>query len=99
MKKYIQKLFVGSLMAGTLLVSSCASDYLDTAPTDSTGSADAIGTTDNAIKALNGIAKLISTQQYYFGQGIAEENKIIQTAYTFEQTKAYEAPELAKEDR
>ena len=25
--------------------------------------------------------------------------KIIQTAYTFEQTKAYEAPELAKEDR
>ena len=34
MKKYIQKLFVGSLMAGTLLVSSCASDYLDTAPTD-----------------------------------------------------------------
>ena len=28
-----------------------------------------------------------------------EENKIIQTAYTFEQTKAYEAPKLAKEDR
>ena len=28
-----------------------------------------------------------------------EENKIIQTASTFEQTKAYEAPELAKEDR
>ena len=28
-----------------------------------------------------------------------EENKIIQTAYTFEQTKVYEAPELAKEDR
>ena len=73
MKKYIQKLFVGSLMAGTLLVSSCASDYLDTAPTDSTGSADAIGTTDNAIKALNGIAKLMSTQHYYFGQGFAEK--------------------------
>lgn len=77
MKKYIQKLFVGSLMAGTLLVSSCASDYLDTAPTDSTGSADAIGTTDNAIKALNGIAKLMSTQHYYFGQGFAGENNII----------------------
>ena len=28
-----------------------------------------------------------------------EENKIIQTAYTFEQMKAYEAPELAKGDR
>ena len=64
-------------MAGTLLVSSCASDYLDTAPTDSTGSADAIGTTDNAIKALNGIAKLMSTQHYYFGQGFAGENNII----------------------
>lgn len=77
MKKYIQKLFVGSLMASTLLVSSCASDYLDTAPTNSTGSADAIGTTDNAIKALNGIAKLMSTQHYYFGQGFAGENNII----------------------
>lgn len=73
MKKYIQKLFVGSLMAGTLLVSSCASDYLDTASTDSTGSADAIGTTDNAIKALNGIAKLMSTQHYYSVKALPEK--------------------------
>ena len=28
-----------------------------------------------------------------------EENKIIQTAYTFEQTRTYERPELAKGDR
>ena len=37
MKKIINKLFAGSLLAGMMLVSSCAGDYLDTAPTDSTG--------------------------------------------------------------
>ena len=77
MKKYIHNFLTASLMAGTLLVSSCAGDFLDTAPTDSTGSSDAIGTTTNATKALNGIAKLMSTQHYYFGQGFAGENNII----------------------
>ena len=33
MKKIINKLFAGSLLAGMMLVSSCAGDYLDTAPT------------------------------------------------------------------
>ena len=33
MKKYIQKLFVGSLMEGTLLVYYCEIDYLETDPT------------------------------------------------------------------
>ena len=41
MKKIINKLFAGSLLAGMMLVSSCAGDYLDTAPTDSTGATDA----------------------------------------------------------
>lgn len=54
MKKIINKLFAGSLLAGMMLVSSCAGDYLDTAPTDSTGATDAVGTTANAMKALNG---------------------------------------------
>ena len=31
MKKIINKLFAGSLLAGMMLVSSCAGDYLDTA--------------------------------------------------------------------
>ena len=52
MKKIINKLFAGSLLAGMMLVSSCAGDYLDTAPTDSTGATDAVGTTANAMKAL-----------------------------------------------
>lgn len=77
MKKIINKLFAGSLLAGMMLVSSCAGDYLDTTPTDSTGATDAVGTTANAMKALNGISKLMTTQHYYFGQGFAGENNII----------------------
>lgn len=77
MKKIINKLFAGSLLAGMMLVSSCAGDYLDTAPTDSTGATDAIGTTANAMKALNGIAKIMTTQHSYFGGGFAGENNIM----------------------
>ena len=77
MKKIINKLFVGSLLAGMMLVSSCAGDYLDTAPTDSTGATDAVGTTANAMKALNGIAKIMTTQHSYFGGGFAGENNIM----------------------
>ena len=77
MKKIINKLFAGSLWAGMMLVSSCAGDYLDTAPTDSTGATDAVGTTANAMKALNGIAKIMTTQHSYFGGGFAGENNIM----------------------
>ena len=78
MKTYISKLFIYSLVAGvSFLTSSCSSDYLDTAPTASTGASDAVGTTENAFKALNGIAKLMTTQHYYFGQGFAGENNIM----------------------
>lgn len=77
MKKIINKLFAGSLLAGMMLVSSCAGDYLDTAPTDSTGATDAVGTTANAMKALNGIAKIMTTQHSYFGGGFAGENSIM----------------------
>lgn len=77
MKKIINKLFAGSLLAGMMLVSSCAGDYLNTAPTDSTGATDAVGTTANAMKALNGIAKIMTTQHSYFGGGFAGENNIM----------------------
>lgn len=77
MKKYINKIFVGCLLAGAISLSSCSSDYLDTAPTDSTGAGDAIGTTSNALKALNGVAKLMTTQHSYFDQGFAGENNIM----------------------
>ena len=77
MKKIINKLFAGSLLAGMMLVSTCAGDYLDTAPTDSTGATDAVGTTANAMKALNGIAKIMTTQHSYPGGGYAGENNIM----------------------
>ncbi|MBP3519360.1 MAG: RagB/SusD family nutrient uptake outer membrane protein [Parabacteroides sp.] len=77
MKNIINKLLVGSLVFGVMTISSCASDFLDTVPTDSTGASDAVGTTDNAMKALNGISKLMTTQHYYFGQGFAGENNIM----------------------
>ena len=78
MKNYINKLFIGGLLVGmSLTTSSCGEDYLNTAPTDSTGASDAVGTTANAVKALNGIAKIMTTQQSYFGQGFAGENNII----------------------
>lgn len=77
MNMIINKLFAGSLLAGMMLVSSCAGDYLDTAPTDSTGATDAVGTTANAMKALNGIAKIMTTQHSYFGGGFAGENNIM----------------------
>lgn len=77
MKNYINKLFAGGIFAGMMLVSSCAGDFLDTAPTDSTGASDAVGTTGNAMKALNGIAKIMTTQHAYFGQGFCGENNIM----------------------
>ena len=77
MKNIINKLFAGSLLLGALTVSSCAGDFLDTAPTDSTGAADAVGTTANAMKALNGIAEIMTTQHSPFSQGFAGENNIM----------------------
>ena len=44
MKNFINKMFAGGLLVGMMLVSSCSGDFLDTAPTDSTGAADAVGT-------------------------------------------------------
>ena len=69
-------------MAGLVLVSastlvSCGADYLNTNPTESISADDAVATTENAYKALNGIAKSMSTQQAAWDQGCAGENRII----------------------
>lgn len=69
-------------MAGMVLVSataltSCGADYLNTNPTESISADAAVATTENAYKALNGIAKSMSTQQYAWSQGCAGENRII----------------------
>ncbi len=77
MKKYMNKIFVGSLAIAALTMTSCASDYLDTVPTESVSTGTAVGSAENAYMALNGIAKTMSTQQYAYSQGCAGENRII----------------------
>lgn len=77
MKRYINKLFIGSLIVvTTIITSSCAGDYLDTAPTASVGSGTAFATTENAAMAVNGIAQIMCTQQASFSQGYCGENRI-----------------------
>ena len=61
--KNINIIIAGCLVFGAGILASCGSDYLNTTPTKSIGTGTAIGTAKNAYKALNGIAKTMSTQQ------------------------------------
>lgn len=77
MKNYINKIFGCAILASATLLASCGSDYLETKPTASVSSTDAVATTDMAYKALNGIARCQTTQHYAFTQGFAGENAIM----------------------
>ena len=77
MKNYINKIFGCAILASATLLASCGSDYLETKPTASVSSTEAVATTDMAYKALNGIARCQTTQHYAFTQGFAGENAII----------------------
>lgn len=78
MKKYINRILSGALLLGLSVAAvSCSEDYLETTPTDSVGSADAVANTTMAYASLNGVAKLMTTQHYYFGQGFAGENHVM----------------------
>lgn len=78
MKKYINKISAAALMMAVAATTvSCSSDYLDTNPTSSVGSSQALGSTEFGMKALNGIASSMSTQQYMFSQGFCGENYIM----------------------
>lgn len=78
MKKFINKYFVGAcILSLSLATTSCSEDYLDTLPTDSVGANEALGTTENAAKVINGIADIMKSQQYAFSQGFCGENNII----------------------
>lgn len=76
MKKNIKTIVIGSLAVIAFLVTSCSDDYLNTKPTDSLGSGSTFATTANAKVAINGIAQIMCTQQYSFGQGYCGENRI-----------------------
>lgn len=78
MKKIINKISAAAvMMALAASTVSCSSDYLDTNPTSSVGSSQAMSSTEFAMKALNGIASSMSTQQYMFSQGFCGENYIM----------------------
>lgn len=77
MKNYINKIFGCAILASATLLASCGSDYLETKPTASVSSTEAVATTDMAHKALNGIARCQTTQHYAFTQGFAGENAIM----------------------
>lgn len=77
MKNYINKIFGCAILASATLLASCGSDYLETKPTASVSSTEAVATTDMAYKALNGIARCQTTQHYAYTQGFAGENAIM----------------------
>lgn len=77
MKNYINKIFGCAILASATLLASCGSDYLETKPTASVSSTEAVATTDMAYKALNGIARCQTTQHHAFSQGFAGENAIM----------------------
>lgn len=73
-----KNILIAGLVASTALaMTSCGSDYLETSPSESVSTGQAVGSTTNAYKALNGIAKTMSTQQYAWAQGCAGEGRII----------------------
>ncbi len=76
MKKYIKGIVGCAMLLSAATFTSCSSDYLETKPTESAEEGDFLSNADNQYKALNGIAKAMTTQQYYFGQGFAGENGI-----------------------
>lgn len=77
MKNYINKIFGCAILASATLLASCGSDYLETKPTASVSSTEAVATTDMAYKALNGIARCQTTQHHAYSQGFAGENAIM----------------------
>ncbi|RXJ46080.1 RagB/SusD family nutrient uptake outer membrane protein [Gelidibacter gilvus] len=62
-------------LSGVLLLTSCSDDFLETAPTDSTGVETVFESTANAKLAINGIARIM-TNQHLGSQGFNGEGTI-----------------------
>lgn len=71
--KKISRLIILAFVA--LFSWSCADDYLDTVPSSSTASATIFETTENARQAVNGIARIM-TSQHLSSQGMCGEGTI-----------------------
>ena len=77
MKYSINKFTAGALIAVAAITASCSGDYLNVSPAESAEPSAAYATTSNARNTLNGIAKSMTVQQYYYTQGFAGENAIM----------------------
>ena len=75
--KNMKKIFVYSLMLSAFLFSgtSCTKDYLETVPESSYKPETVFATTDNAVLAVNGLCKIMTTQ-YWSVQGLNGEGSI-----------------------
>lgn len=71
--KTIYKILISAAVAATCW--SCSKDYLDTYPTSSTSAATIFETTENAKLAVNGIARIM-TSQHLSTQGFCGEGTI-----------------------
>ena len=60
----MKKILYGMALCAGLLTTSCSSDYLNVSPSSGLDQKDALSTTDNVEKAVNGLAKMM-TQQYF----------------------------------
>ncbi|WP_077195402.1 RagB/SusD family nutrient uptake outer membrane protein [Prevotella ihumii] len=76
MKRIINYIMAGTFVAASALLASCSEDYLNTSPSESVESENAVGTVTNAYNTLNGVAKCMTTQQAPYGQGYSGENAI-----------------------
>lgn len=64
-------------LCGALSLSSCAGDWLETEPTESTSSDEILASADNVKQAINGMCKLMTMQHAYYGQGFNGEGTIM----------------------
>ncbi|MDR1371461.1 MAG: RagB/SusD family nutrient uptake outer membrane protein [Dysgonamonadaceae bacterium] len=74
MKTIMNKVVIWVMIA--VLFTACSDDYLDTAPTSSTGTATAFETTDNASMVINGICRIMTRQYGSYGQGFNGEGTV-----------------------
>ena len=51
-----------SILLGSICISACKSDFLDTSPTDQIGQKIVLNSLDNLYKALNGIHRVMIAQ-------------------------------------
>lgn len=72
--KKIFRLFM--LAAGVLAMNACSADYLNTAPTASTGTSTVFESIQGMEMAVNGVYKTMTQQMSYFGQGYNGEGSM-----------------------